>query len=176
MSEIRDRDELILTVNRLMICAMEDIDCGRNEASPTTLDLVQRIEDTDAALRLALETATRERDEARQERASYEAKLAVKWLLEEEYEASCHDRDAMARMCDDLRRTIRTVFALITDWRDGNAHVGRPRSVVDQHFIDAIHGVQTHPATEVKLTVEGQRGGTATFTHWSGTATKPEEP
>lgn len=65
MSEIRDRDDLILTVNRLMICAMEDIDSGRNEASPTTLDLVQRIEDCDAALRLALETATRERDEAR---------------------------------------------------------------------------------------------------------------
>lgn len=64
MSEIRDRDELVLTVNRLMICAMEDIDSGRNEASPTTLDLVRRIEDHDAALRLALETATRERDEA----------------------------------------------------------------------------------------------------------------
>lgn len=65
MSEIRDRDELVLTVNRLMICAMEDIDCGRNEASPTTLDLVRRIEDNDAALRLALETATREAEEER---------------------------------------------------------------------------------------------------------------
>lgn len=51
MSEISDRDEFVLTVNRLMICAMEDIDCGRNEAGPTTLDLVQRIEDHDAALR-----------------------------------------------------------------------------------------------------------------------------
>ena len=51
MSEIRDRDEFVLTVNRLMICAMEDIDCGRDEAGPTTLDLVQRIEDHDAALR-----------------------------------------------------------------------------------------------------------------------------
>lgn len=60
MSEIRDRDEFLLIVNRLMICAMEDIDCGRNEAGPTTLDLVRRIEDHDAALRLALETATRE--------------------------------------------------------------------------------------------------------------------
>ena len=51
MSEIRDRDEFILTVNRLMICAMEDIDCGRDEAGPTTLDLVGRIERHDAALR-----------------------------------------------------------------------------------------------------------------------------
>ena len=51
MSEIHDRDEFVLTVNRLMICAMEDIDCGRNEAGPTTLDLVRRIEDHDAALR-----------------------------------------------------------------------------------------------------------------------------
>lgn len=127
-------------------------------------------------LRLALETATRERDEAREERASYEAKLAVKWLLEEEYEASCHDRDAMARMCDDLRRTIRTVFALIADWRDGNVRLGRPRSFVDQRFMDALAGVKTDQITEVKLIVEGQRGGTATFTHWSGTATKPEEP
>jgi len=67
MSEIRDRDEFLLIVNRLMICAMEDIDCGRNEAGPTTLDLVRRIEDHDAALRLALETATRERDEATKE-------------------------------------------------------------------------------------------------------------
>jgi len=65
VSEIRNRDEFVLTVNRLMICAMEDIDCGRNEAGPTTLDLVQRIEAHDAALRLALETATRERDEWR---------------------------------------------------------------------------------------------------------------
>ncbi len=63
MAEIRARDDLVLTVNRLMICAMEDIDSGRNEASPTTLDLVQRIEDCDAALRLALDTATRERDD-----------------------------------------------------------------------------------------------------------------
>ena len=51
MSEIRDRDEFVLTVNRLMICAMEDIDCGRDEAGPTTLDLVGRIEAHDAALR-----------------------------------------------------------------------------------------------------------------------------
>lgn len=51
MSEIRDRDEFMLTVNRLMICAMEDIDCGRDEAGPTTLDLVERIERHDAALR-----------------------------------------------------------------------------------------------------------------------------
>ena len=51
MSEIRDRDEFVLTVNRLMICAMEDIDCGRDEAGPTTLDLVKRIEAHDAALR-----------------------------------------------------------------------------------------------------------------------------
>ena len=57
MSEIRDRDEFILTVNRLMICAMEDIDCGRDEAGPTTLDLVGRIERHDAALRAALAEA-----------------------------------------------------------------------------------------------------------------------
>lgn len=64
MSEIRDRDEFVLTVNRLMICAMEDIDCGRNEAGPTTLDLVGRLERHDAALRYEIERLTRERDEA----------------------------------------------------------------------------------------------------------------
>lgn len=106
----------------------------------------------------------------------YEAKLAAKWLLEEEYEASCRDRDAMARMVDDLRSTIRTMCSLITDWRDGNARLGRPRSFVDQRFMDALAGVETDEITGVKVIVQGQRGGTATFTHWSGTATKPEEP
>lgn len=106
----------------------------------------------------------------------YEAKLAAKWLLEEEYEAACNDRDAMARMVDDLRSTIRTMCSLIADWRDGNARLGRPRSFVDQRFLDALVGVKTDEITEVKLIVQGQRGGTATFTHWSGTATKSEEP
>lgn len=87
----------------------------------------------------------------------YEAKLAAKWLLEEEYEAACNDRDAMARMVDDLRSTIRTMCSLIADWRDGNARLGRPRSFVDQRFIDAIQWEQTHPATEVKLVTGGQR-------------------
>ncbi len=51
MSDAMSRDDLVIAVNRLMICAMEDIDCGRDEAGPTTLDLVERIERHDAALR-----------------------------------------------------------------------------------------------------------------------------
>lgn len=106
----------------------------------------------------------------------YEAKLAAKWLLEEEYEASCRDRDAMARMVDDLRSTIRTMCSLIADWRDGNSRLARPMSIADQRFLNGLFGIENDEITEVKLIVQGQRGGTATFTHWSGTATKPEEP
>lgn len=102
--------------------------------------------------------------------------LADMLPMRQEYEAACNDRDAMARMCDDLRSTIRTMGSLIADWRDGNARLGRPRSFVDQRFLDALVGVKTDEITEVKLIVQGQRGGTATFTHWSGTATKSEEP
>jgi len=76
MAEIRARDDLVLTVNRLMICAMEDIDSGRNEASPTTLDLVQRIEDCDAALRLALAEAQLENAIERDKREAAEIALA----------------------------------------------------------------------------------------------------
>lgn len=105
----------------------------------------------------------------------YEAKLAAKWLLEEEYEASCRDRDAMARMVDDLRSTIRSMCSLIADWRDGNSRLARPMSIADQRFLNGLVGVKTDEITELKLIVQGQRGGTATFTHWSGTATKAEE-
>ena len=55
MSDAMSRDDLVIAVNRLMICAMEDIDCGRDEAGPTTLDLVERIEAHDAALRAEVE-------------------------------------------------------------------------------------------------------------------------
>lgn len=102
--------------------------------------------------------------------------LADMLMLKQEYEAACGDRDAMARMCDDLRSTIRTMCSLIADWRDGNAHIGRPRSFVDQRFLDALMGESTALPVEVKCTITGQRGGSATFTHWSGTATKSEEP
>jgi hypothetical protein len=63
--ETMSRDDYVITVNRLMICAMEDIYCGRDEAGPTTLDLVGRLERHDAAMRAEVERLTRERDEAR---------------------------------------------------------------------------------------------------------------
>lgn len=120
---------------------------------------------------LAFASIREERDEARAEQNALKGRLAAMVDLAEARGAAYDIANERIAEC---QRTIRTVFALITDWRDGNAHVGRPRSFVDQHFIDAIHEVQTHPATEVKITIEGQRGGTATFTHWSGAATKPE--
>ncbi len=52
------REDFKVIVNRLMICAMEDIDVGRKDASQTTRDLVDRIELHDKAQRariLALE-------------------------------------------------------------------------------------------------------------------------
>lgn len=118
---------------------------------------VTRARREEDALRLALETAARERDEARKERASYEAKLAAKWLLEEEYEAACGDRDAMARMVDDLRVRVDAMCALVKEWLDGNARLGRPKSIADQRFLNGLNAVMP-----------------PTFTHWSGTATKPE--
>ncbi len=111
MAEIRARDDLVLTVNRLMICAMEDIDSGRNEASPTTLDLVQRIEDCDAALRLALDTATRERDEARANiseviEPEFFDKVMAAAVSEKELAALVADRDAYKLRLSEVARDM----------------------------------------------------------------------
>ena len=61
-------------------------------------------------------------------------------------------RQAEGERIAELQRTVNTICALIADWRDGNAWMGRPRSYVDQRFIDAM------------------------FTNGLGAATKPEEP
>ena len=51
------------------------------------------------------------------------------------------------------------LMALVREWLDGNARLGRPKSIADQRFLNGLNAAMP-----------------PTFTHWSGTATKPEEP
>lgn len=51
------------------------------------------------------------------------------------------------------------LISLAKEWLDGNARLGRPKSIADQRFLNGLNAAV------------GPK-----FTHWSGTATKPEEP
>lgn len=68
---------------------------------------------------------------------------------------------------DKLEAKVDEITALVDEWRDGRAHLGTPATFVDQRLLDDI--------LKIGISVSGQRGGTVTFSHWSGTATKPDE-
>lgn len=54
---------------------------------------------------------------------------------------------------------VERLMSLVKEWLDGNARLGRPKSIADQRFLNGLNAAMP-----------------PTFTHWSGTATKPEEP
>lgn len=115
MSDAMSRDDLVVAVNRLMICAMEDIDCGRDEAGPTTLDLVERIEAHDAALRAALAEAQREKarvfsvtaighDGCGKDHSDHLPEFNVCWICK--WEAAEAERDRLAKVARACAREL----------------------------------------------------------------------
>ena len=54
---------------------------------------------------------------------------------------------------------VERLMSLVKEWLDGNARLGRPMSIADERFLNGLNAAMP-----------------PTFTHWSGTATKPEEP
>lgn len=53
---------------------------------------------------------------------------------------------------------VERLAGLVEEWLDGNARLGRPKSIADQRFLNGLNAAIR-----------------STFSHWSGTATKPEE-
>ena len=136
-------------------------------------------------LRLALETAETNEEKLHEtnERLALDlvdaeddrADLAEMYQATEvAYEAVCAARDAHWREVESLRERkdkleakVDEITALVDEWRSGRAHLGTPATFVDQRLLDGI--------LKTGVSVSGQRGGTVTFSHWSGAATKPDE-
>jgi hypothetical protein len=54
--------------------------------------------------------------------------------------------------------------AAVQKWREGRAHIGTPMTYVDQRLVDEMQTIRSGSTPAPR------------FTHWSGTATKPEKP
>jgi len=83
------------------------------------------------------------------------------------YDLTWREVESLREWKDKLEEKMDKITALVDDWRDGRAHLGTPATFVDQRLLDGI--------LNTGVTVSGQRGGTVTFSHWSGAATKPDD-
>ena len=83
------------------------------------------------------------------------------------YDMTWREVESLRERKDKLEEKMDEIAALVDEWRNGRANLGTPATFVDQRFLDGI--------LNTGISVSGQRGGTVTFSHWSGTATKPDE-
>ena len=83
------------------------------------------------------------------------------------YDMTWREVESLREWKDKLEAKVDEITALVDEWRSGRAHLGTPATFVDQRLLDGI--------LKTGVSVSGQRGGTVTFSHWSGAATKPDE-
>lgn len=109
-----------------------------------------------AALRSALAEMTRERDEAIHLRDLHWREVES---LRERLDKEEEERGRQYGLRVKAEAEIEHLLSIVKEWLDGNARLGRPKSIADQRFLNGLNAVLPPQ-----------------FTHWSGTATKPEEP
>ena len=59
---------------------------------------------------------------------------------------------------DMAKAEVERLMSLVKEWLDGNARLGRPKSIADQRFLNGLNAAVGSKCS-----------------HWSGTATKSEE-